>query len=434
MGFPTRGTASNLKRTRAFASNEDRRVKARPLTSTESFDGSLQYIPNGLVLQLVTAFVHRHEPAVALLFGITEEGVRVTVHVNLVDLPLRLWKLTQMPVDKDVNLLGHYEIPAMSWVKLPADKYDPVRVRHTVSHNLCQTEVTIRHDDIMFHSTEWIWATPPTLRTLSFSIQTSFRREPQHPQPADQPILHIVSIIESKINGNASTLRSLLPYSIHTGISHTYRVLFTTKRCARIPGVDIRFYTDESDMLAAWRSFLLASDPDLVTGFNIGIFDLNHLILRAEKLKVPDFACLGRIIGARAKAVEVGPGQPRRFCDAPVLAGRLQLDVKQYILEELVSESSTTTASITLNEACRRYLRPGPDDYGQVLDNATIRDLQTRTDEDYAQLVLHCLKDTYLTLRLLHRLKCIEKAARAARHIRSIHLPFDQFLRHGRSC
>jgi DNA polymerase delta subunit 1 len=50
-------------------------------------------------------------------------------------------------------------------------------------------------------------------------------------------------------------------------------------------------------MLSAWRQFIIESDPDLITGHNIGRFDFIYLILRAEALGLSDFPCLGRLKG-----------------------------------------------------------------------------------------------------------------------------------------
>ncbi len=41
-------------------------------------------------------------------------------------------------------------------------------------------------------------------------------------------------------------------------------------------------------MLQAWQSFILAVDPDVLTGFNIMHFDLSYIIERV-RLTMPEF-------------------------------------------------------------------------------------------------------------------------------------------------
>jgi DNA polymerase delta subunit 1 len=54
----------------------------------------------------------------------------------------------------------------------------------------------------------------------------------------------------------------------------------------------------ESDMLVAWRDFIVDADPDVVIGYNIANFDFPYLLDRARALKVDsEFARLGRFVG-----------------------------------------------------------------------------------------------------------------------------------------
>ena len=51
---------------------------------------------------------------------------------------------------------------------------------------------------------------------------------------------------------------------------------------SRINDVD----QDESEMLQGWRDFVIACDPDILTGYNIVGFDIPYLMDRAKALKV----------------------------------------------------------------------------------------------------------------------------------------------------
>ena len=74
------------------------------------------------------------------------------------------------------------------------------------------------------------------------------------------------------------------------------------KSCSSIPGVAVYSYEDEEKMLEDWGKYVLACDPDIITGYNIQNFDIDYLMKRAKTLKVSTFPLLGRIKGELAKS------------------------------------------------------------------------------------------------------------------------------------
>lgn len=56
-------------------------------------------------------------------------------------------------------------------------------------------------------------------------------------------------------------------------------------------------FSDERELLLAWRDFVETVDPDMIIGYNIVNFDIPYLLDRAKALKVPDFGYLGRMKG-----------------------------------------------------------------------------------------------------------------------------------------
>ena len=74
------------------------------------------------------------------------------------------------------------------------------------------------------------------------------------------------------------------------------------KSCSSIPGVAVYSYEDEEKMLEDWSKYVLACDPDIITGYNIQNFDIDYLMKRAKTLKVSTFPLLGRIKGELAKS------------------------------------------------------------------------------------------------------------------------------------
>ena len=60
------------------------------------------------------------------------------------------------------------------------------------------------------------------------------------------------------------------------------RHVFTLNTCLPIVGAQVICSATEEELLMKWRSFVLACDPDLITGYNIANFDFPYLLNRAK--------------------------------------------------------------------------------------------------------------------------------------------------------
>ncbi|KAJ7750657.1 ribonuclease H-like domain-containing protein [Mycena maculata] len=231
----------------------------------------------------------------------------------------------------------------MSWMELPVGKYHVMAAPHTLSYN--QTEVGIRHEDIIFHAPDsgeqWNKLLP--LRILSTDIETRVRPDGQfvdYSQTAPLAIIQIGNLLEIEVNDMCLCPSLFLGTHRCAGQKRTFRNIFTLKGCTAIPGAEVRSFDDEASMLMVWSKFIVESDPDLITGFNTACFDFVYLILRAEALGLPDFACLGRLKGVKATALRMRYRDPRH---GPVLVGRLQIDIYQYIKERFVGMANRSS-------------------------------------------------------------------------------------------
>ena len=79
------------------------------------------------------------------------------------------------------------------------------------------------------------------------------------------------------------------------------RNVFTLQKCAPIVGSRVYSFNTETEMLRAWRDFMLKVDPDIITGYNIVNFDLPFIIERAEFLKESQFARFSRVKDSMSK-------------------------------------------------------------------------------------------------------------------------------------
>jgi DNA polymerase delta subunit 1 len=94
------------------------------------------------------------------------------------------------------------------------------------------------------------------------------------------------------------SMREILSYGPFAGDHQPFlRTIFTLSSCLPIEGSQVFSYDTEEEMLMAWKDFVIKVDPDVMTGYNIGRFDIPYLLLRAQKLKLDKFPFLGRLRG-----------------------------------------------------------------------------------------------------------------------------------------
>ncbi|KAJ7451660.1 ribonuclease H-like domain-containing protein [Mycena latifolia] len=304
----------------------------------------------------------------------------------------------------------------MSWMEIPASSFEVVDARDMVSYN--QVEVVVRHEDMLFHPPEGQWDRSAPLRILSFDIQAMVPPTPHRmPRYEHEGVLQI---------GNMLQIR---------GASHPYsRCIFTLDTCTEIAGAEVKSYETEEDLLLAWRDFVIAADPDLITGHEIACFDIPQLILRTWILELAEFPHLGRLKDIATTTVPQ-PFNYRKMKDAPVLPGRLQLDIWQYMVESKQSRTIRTGTGkprCDLKTLAKEFFREKREDIVFTMIPA----LQLAGPDERQQLALHRLEDTHLPLKILQcpELRCLDESIEAARSSEEyMYCPFREFLRNGRN-
>ncbi|KAJ7747994.1 ribonuclease H-like domain-containing protein [Mycena olivaceomarginata] len=380
-------------------------------------------LEEALVFQYVDIQRHPKDLPVVLIFGVTEaRSLPATVHIlqlnqylrresesSSMSRSIRLSVVCLAPVRRVDTFLQNYKIKAMTWMEIPPSRFEPVEDHERLSHNQVEFFCSVRslhlrliaEEDIIFHSPEGPWAAKSApLRILSFDIEEMVAPNAGFPRYDHEPIIQIGNMLAIKGDPH--------PYS---------RCIFTLNTCSRIEGAQVRSFNHESTMLRAWRDFVVETDPDLIVGFNIGAFDFPQLILRAKTLGLVEFAYLGRLKAVPATA-ELLAVNKRSLKDAPILAGRLQLDLLQHLRE---SNIKRTTKELTLNGRPKCDLNTVSWEFlGQrkeEIHHMKINPLQQGGPEDRRQLAVYCLKDTHLPLLLLEcpELRCLDESIDAAR-------------------
>lgn len=291
----------------------------------------------------------------------------------------------------------------MNWIEVPRGKYTLVP-RGRARKSTCQIELAMRYSDFISHSPEGEWSRIAPLRILSFDIECAGRKG-IFPEPEQDPVIQIANMVTRQgIFAYVAAEISLTITRPVLGETQPFiRNVFTLNTCAHIVGSQVIEHQRESDMLVAWRDFIVEADPDVIIGYNIANFDFPYLLDRAKALDVDsEFARLGRYIGMLPSSCRTmmpntellgvktqtkdthfsSKAYGQRDTKETVLDGRIQLDLLQYMQRE------QKLRSYTLNAVCAHFLGEQKED----VHHSVITELQNGTPESRRRLAVYCLK------------------------------------------
>jgi DNA polymerase elongation subunit (family B) len=179
----------------------------------------------------------------------------------------------------------------------------------------------------------------------------------------------------------------------------------TLGTCKPLPGIEIREFRNEEELLLAWRDLIVFElDLDLLTGHNIFKFDLNYVAKRAEILKLHDFFKLGKLSGERGRtAIKSTESQSKafghhRFYYLP-MAGRMQMDLYQIMTKE------HKLSSYKLDNMARMFLGDKKDD----VSPKEIFEFQVKSSSHRAIIAKYCAQDCKLVYRIIQRLDILQQ-------------------------
>ena len=268
-------------------------------------------------------------------------------------------------------------IVGMSWVKVPKNKYRLIPDDYKSS--TCQLEAWCDVNDLEPQSTIGEYAKVAPLRILSIDIECA-AKEGRFPSADKDPVIQISNIC-IEFGSNEPIVQKM----------------FSFKQCADIVGVDVHSFEDEKKMLSEWRDFVIDLDPDIITGYNINMFDIPYLINRAEHLKVQNFGYLSRIRNnlskVKHKTSKVKGFMNRDSIDIN-LEGRIILDMYTYVIREI------KLRSYSLNNVSFQYLGEQKED----VHHSLISSLWEKNEFTRRRLAVYCMKDAYLPLKLMDKL------------------------------
>jgi DNA polymerase delta subunit 1 len=262
-----------------------------------------------------------------------------------------------------------------NWITAPASKY---LLRKTPTSH-CQIEIDMLWNDIVSHAPEGQWSKLAPLRILSFDIECAGRKG-HFPDAQHDPVIQIANHL-----------------TVQGDDSPRVRNILVLGSCAPIVGAEVHSFEDEKKLLEQWRDFVVAVDPDVITGYNIINFDLPYLLNRSEHLGVKKFGYLGRLMGSKSRMKDTvfsSKAYGTRESVETNIDGRVQFDVYQAV------QRDHKLHSYSLNSVSAKFLGEQKED----VHHSIISDLHNGDSESRRRLAVYCLKDAYLPQRLLQKL------------------------------
>lgn len=162
-------------------------------------------------------------------------------------------------VDRDIVGCNWVTATAGKWRARPWNSSDGKRIE-PATH--CQLEIDIWFSDLESHAPDGEWLGIAPLRILSFDIECA-GRPGIFPEAEKDPVIQIANYV-----------------SLQGQKTPVVKNVFTLKECAPISGAQVLSFDSEAEMLRAWHQFLIDSDADILTGYNIVNFDLPYLLNR----------------------------------------------------------------------------------------------------------------------------------------------------------
>jgi DNA polymerase delta subunit 1 len=228
------------------------------------------------------------------------------------------------------------------------------------------------------------------LRVLAFDIEciSPSGEFPEPSKPEDQ-VIQISAVL------------------LRFGAEAQEKHMFVLDGCDGIEGAHIHAFTDEADLLSAWRDFILDKDPDIMSGYNSNQFDLPYLFRRAVMLGLGDFAFQGKVRRRHVqyKTVFNSAQTGAQAWDRHLIAGRVCMDVHELI------RKGKNLRSYKLNDISEQVLGDKKEDvsYREILP------LHRGSSADRAKLAKYCLQDSVLVMNLILKLMLITNNVELAR-------------------
>jgi DNA polymerase elongation subunit (family B) len=177
------------------------------------------------------------------------------------------------------------------------------------------------------------------------------------------------------------------------------------------PKIKVEEFEDERHLLLAWIHYIVRRDPDILTGYNIKMFDEPYLFDRAKALGILDeFVQMGKLVAKRAtirKTAFNSAGKGARLDYSVAIDGRFDFDMIKSIKEQF----DLKLRSYSLGSVAKHVL--GYQKVEMPYQNIPI--YQAGTDDQRSHLCYYCWWDAELCYELMKKRMTLVNYIEAAR-------------------
>lgn len=213
-------------------------------------------------------------------------------------------------------MIEHGDVRPCDWIEVATDKQKTSKD----AKSTCDIEVVLYNNT---HVNITRVESPPQpmarFRVLAFDIECA-GREDVFPDPAIDPIISIVSLVDDMCNDR--TPRSY--------VAMTYRGVDRTKLDKIEENgkkLEVEIYEDEQEMLEQWFNYIVErTDVDVITGYNSTEFDLPYIAKRYHEIS-DQWPVLGKMVDEKSSIYELrGRFKGTKAAQLSML-GRVDLDM-----------------------------------------------------------------------------------------------------------
>lgn len=226
-------------------------------------------------------------------------------------------KLYESNIDPMLRFMHLRDIQSTGWVVLKSGSYKFINVADRQS--TCQIEAKVKWDKVDPDNDDNNVA---PIRQASFDIEC-YSHDRKFPKPED---------IQNKCIQIATAIKD------YGSKDFTIKHILALGPCKEIDGAVVDVCETEAELLCKWALLLRKLDPDVVVGYNIFGFDLNYVMVRAEKLGVLDhFAFMSKLINYKCvitKKELKSKAYGANYYLMVEMPGRFQLDLYPHIKKE----------------------------------------------------------------------------------------------------
>jgi DNA polymerase elongation subunit (family B) len=182
----------------------------------------------------------------------------------------------------------------------------------------------------------------------------------------------------------------------------SFKHIATLKKCNPIEGAVVESYETEVDLLIGWKKFILALDPDIMTGWNILGFDFKYIYDRVVYHNIENrFLTMCKVKNKPGKYTEKkleSSALGENLLKYIDFDGRIIVDLMKYVQKEAKLDS------YKLDAVAEHYLDEHKVDLSpkELFENYKIG-----TPEKITEIAVYCIQDCVLCNRLMIKLEVV---------------------------